>query len=163
MNSLSVLSLSDTRIHFKFYISCFNLRWVYTLYRQFTMNVLFIKWIHYELTLFFVVYYKFTLFFSWISYDSTIKYADQLFILYRLRLFTMNSFSDSRIQFEFTIFDANSLCTRSLCRVFSMSSLSIMQMHYKFIIFFANSFWIDYFPRIYYEFTIFIANSISVT
>ena len=53
MNSLSVLALSVTRIHYEFYIRCSNLLWINSLFREFTMNSLLIKWIHYESIIFF--------------------------------------------------------------------------------------------------------------
>ena len=148
MNSLSVLALSVTRIHYEFYISCSNLLWINSLFREFTMNSLLIKWIHYESIIFFVVYYKFTIF-SWTTYDFTIKYANSLFF----------------ISYAYLIW------IHSLTREFTMSSLSVTLMHHKSIIFCANSFWIDFFPDnllwilwiTHYGYIIFVAYSLSVT
>ena len=122
------------------------------------MNWLLIKRIHSP----FSRYPKHLLFFSRIRLDFTIKYANSLWILYRLNASTMNSFSHWRIHFEFTIcytiyiffgntllilyFFANLLWIRFHLREFTTDSPSFSRNLYGYIIL-ANLLWLHYLFR----------------
>ena len=117
--------------------------------------------------------YKYTLYISWIYFESTIsrfhfectiifakslfrefnksiRYlfrANLLWIQYFIRDFTLHSLSLSRIQDKYTILFANSLWMHYVFRDFTLNSLSFSRFHFEFTIFFASSLWMHYLFR----------------
>ena len=112
LRELTMNSLSVARFHYALIPFFANSLSIYHLIPEFTMNWLLIKRIHYRLITYFTVSYKCTIF-SPIRCDFTIKYANSIWILYRLNDFTMNWFS----------------------REFTLNPVSVMW----FIIFFGNT------------------------